>query len=214
MKVTSTFKIIYFCIGIIYQSVFSQTTKQYWEKLPDASAHYYDNEQFVGILLDGNKLSYSSKSLLIKTIDCRTNLLIDTNSLIVNIDTSIIWKFEESLKDTLKKNDTLITFQPHVNINFYYRQYVRFYINNSDYLFVGFHTADNLVSNEEKAYYKYQQDSFKVCLNELDIIIYSRLFLSQHFKWAKYDHQFFVLYEIDKGTMEFVYFENKRKDCE
>lgn len=207
-------KIIYFCTGVIHQSVFSQTTKQYWEKFPNASAHYYENEQFVGILLNGNKLSYSSKELLIKTIQCRTNLLVDTNSFIVELDTSIIWKFEKLLKDTLKNNETLITFQPHVNINFYYRQYVRFHINNNDYLFVGFHTSDNLVSDEEKAYYTHQKDSFKVCLNKLDTTISSRLFLSHHYRWAKYDYQFFVLYEIGSGKMDFIYFESKRKNCE
>ncbi|GEM_PF-3104604 len=199
--------IICCCGSVISQSVFPKTAKQYWERMPDASAYYYENEQFVGILLDGSKLSYSSKYFLTRIIQNKTNLSVDTNSFVVDIDSSIVWKFEKLLKDTLAKNDTLITFQPQDSINSYYRQYVKFHANNSDYLFVGFHIADSLVREPQK-------DGSKVFLNELDKLICSRFFLSQSYNWVTYDTQFFVLYEIAKEKMNFVYFESKRKEKE
>jgi hypothetical protein len=181
---------------------------QHWKMQPNGCIHFFDNEQFNGFLLDASKWDFS-KSHLIHFISSTTNLIIDANSFIVETDTSIVWKFENLLRDTLKNNDTLITFPPDINMDFYYRQYVRFSIKGKDYLYVGFHIVDNDNSTTNKPCME-KQSNIKICLNELYILIASRHFLFQHYKWAKYDYQFFVLYDIELDNINFVYFESKK----
>jgi hypothetical protein len=186
-----------------------EAIKKHWEMQPNACVHYFNNNQFTGLLLDATKWQFA-KYYLTQLISSMTNFIIDTNSFDVCHDTLVIWAFESVFKDTLAKNDTLITFPSETNINFYYRQYVRFCVDRRDYLFVGFHTTDNLTSDGEKTYYRHQ-DSFRVDLDELEMLISSRIFRFEHYKWALADYQFFILYDIELKSMKFVYLECKRK---
>lgn len=142
---------------------------------------------------------------LTNLISSMTNIVIDTNSFHVNIDTAMIWDFEKNLRDTLMKNTKIILYPNNKGIEYYYRQYVGFIVNEVKYLFVGFHiNENNEVSIENK-----QLDSSKVNLSEFQIIMNSRKFLFMHYKWVRYDNQFFVLYNFETKKFNFVYFDQK-----
>lgn len=183
-------------------TVFSQSDRahKYWENLPDAKINFYNNDGFWGILLDGNKMAPEHQYSFFMSVKNRLNICIDANVFKVDADTSIVWDFEKLLKDTIEKNKELLLIPPDMALCDYIRQYVRFSSNDMDFLYVGFHVPDYDTKNR-----KYVR-----ALSEYRFLIYSKSFVSEHHRWVLYDNQFFVLYEIGKKELKFVYFETKR----
>ena len=118
--------------------------EEYWKSLPDCCLQIFKNNEFTGLLLDGNKL-LEVQPYLIEAVQRISKIKIDSNNFNIVIDTTIVWNFEKSFRDTLYKNkDINLNNSPYHNIDFYYRQYLGFHYENIKYLLIGFHLEDNL----------------------------------------------------------------------
>ncbi len=202
MKKSFFFGIIlaFFCLfNSISPLVFSQSVQlqKWWEKQADAKVHFYNNDDFWGILLDGRKFSFPNQQLVFVKLEYLTHFSVDSSAFEVDTDTSIVWEFEKLLKDTIERNAELLSFPPKMKLCHYIRQYIKFTYNHKDYLLVTFTQLDSIEQMYERK------------LDKMNSLIYSRNLVSYHYRWSLYDYQFVVLYEIGSREMQFVYIETK-----
>jgi hypothetical protein len=197
--------IIFISVLILSLTCFSQVNKNefynnHWTNKPSACVHFFNNNQFVGLLMDGNKLKLIYPYLK-ENIESITKMNFDSNLFDIEIDSMLIFTFEKSLKDTLSKNDSLLIFPPNLSIDSYYRQYFILNYNGINYVFIGFHiNSDNI---KDGTYYYNSTDSLRVQLNDFQLMLDSRRFIYQHYKWIINDIQFYVLYNIESKKMKF-----------
>lgn len=178
---------------------------KHWEGKINSCEYFFNNEEFVGFLLDGNKLKEADILLSMK-IKGRVGIDIDTSYAFstVKMDTAIVYEFEKILKDTLIKNESiLLSDPPYLSEQFYFRQYIEFQHNSSNYLLVSFQLdVDNLLLKEERYYFKDRQErSYK-----RHLLIDTRNFVSPALdQWKRVNDPFYVLYNIDKKMMNFFF---------
>lgn len=204
-------KIFIYCICyFILCYCISQSDEKYirhWSNKPNSCVHFFNDDNFVGLLLDGNILKETDLYLLNK-IKRITNVVSDSLQYFV-IDTLEILNFEKYIYCLFKENDSLSSMISNLRTEFYVRQYLGFRYENSNYLFACFMLDRlNLRSENNSYYYVDNKSYFEYKL------VYSRLLFSHGLdSWKRTNNLFYVLYNFDLNYIIFYFFCNSI-DCE
>lgn len=201
---------------INFNCCFSQSWKKdsnyikHWKRKENSCIHFFQNDKFVGYLLDG-KILIKSDFFILSRIQNATNFLIDSNSFNINIDTPIVIRFEDMIIDYFNENPDLLLPNPkYLDFSFYIRQYVGFNYQNTKYLFAGFQLDKENVKFIDG---KYFLDSFEKRNYDLYNLIYTKIFFHpSNLRWSKINDFFYVLYNIETEELEFYFMDYVIKD--
>jgi len=207
----SLFFILLFFLTTCFHFGFCQDVKYitHWKNKTDCCLHYFNNAQFVGLLLDGSKLQFVDP-FLCKKIKGLTQFVLDSVAFKVQIDTLLIHEFENNLKDSLSNNKLLLNKPPFLDISFYYRQYIGFVFDGKSYLFVGLNLdLDRLQWIDGRYYYPNFENSSHVELSEERILVDSRHFIFPAMDYSKnFNNPIYILYEIVNARLKFIFVES------